>query len=75
LFDALRGHIAGASSPSYRKIAEELGMKEGAIKVAAHRLRERYGQQLRLQVARTLDAPDQVNEELHYLFEALASEG
>ncbi len=74
LFDALRDHIAGGSSPAYQKVAEELGMKEGAVKVAVHRLRERYGQQLRLQVARTLDEPEQVNEELRYLFEALASE-
>lgn len=72
LFTALRAQIVGDGELSYKEIASSLGMKEGAIKVAVHRLRERYGQQLRLQIAKTVDDPAQVDEELKYLFQAIA---
>jgi hypothetical protein len=59
--------LAEQSEVSYAKLALELGMKENAVRVAAHRLRQRYGKLLRPEVAQTVSTPDEVNEELRYL--------
>ena len=71
LFLALRGFLTGDGSLPYAELAEKIGMREGAVKVAVHRLRQRYGQQLRLQIAKTVQDPADVDAELHALFEAL----
>jgi RNA polymerase sigma-70 factor (ECF subfamily) len=73
LFAALVPHVCGSADLSYREIAERLGMKEGAIRVAVYRLRERYSQQLRLQIAKTVDSPAEVEDELRSLFGALSN--
>lgn len=72
LFDALKSHLVGEASVPYSALAVNLGMKEGAIKVAMHRLRERYGQMLRLQIAKTIEDSADVDQELRYLFEVLS---
>jgi RNA polymerase sigma-70 factor (ECF subfamily) len=65
LFAALSATLtAGEASESYAAIAARLGSSEGAIKVAAHRLRERYRETLRAEVAGTLADPSLVDEEL-----------
>ncbi len=43
-------------------------MNEGAVKVAVHRLRKRYGELIRVQIAQTVATAAQVDEELRYLF-------
>jgi hypothetical protein len=48
-----------------------LGMSEGAVKVAAHRLRLRYRELLREEIANTVTGPGEVEEELRHLFAAL----
>ncbi|MHB1559652.1 MAG: RNA polymerase sigma factor [Isosphaeraceae bacterium] len=53
-------------------IAAELGMTEGAVKVAASRLRKRYGEILREEIARTVADPADVEDEVRALFAALA---
>ena len=60
-----------ASGKSYQEIADELGMTEGAVKVAAKRLRERLGQLIRKEVRQTLTNPDDFEAELKYLIELL----
>jgi len=70
LFAEIKGALGGTLEP-YHDIAQKLNMKEGAIKVAVHRLRQRYGEQLRLQIAHTIDDPSRVDEELKSLFAAL----
>ena len=72
LYNSLKGHLVGTASAPYAQIAAELGMKAGAIKVAMHRLRERYGQMLRLQIAKTMEDPANVDEELRHLFEVIS---
>jgi len=71
VFDALRDTLVGASEESYRTIAEGLGMTEGALKVAAHRLRRRFGKALRAEVARTVE-PAEVEDELRYMLSVLS---
>ena len=56
---------------SYQEIADELGMTEGAVKVAAKRLRERLGQLIRKEVRQTLTNPSDFEAELQYLIELL----
>jgi RNA polymerase sigma-70 factor (ECF subfamily) len=53
-------------------IAAELGMSEGAVKMAASRLRRRYGEILREEIARTVADPADVEDEIRDLFAALA---
>ena len=53
-------------------IAAELGMTEGAVKMAASRLRKRYGEILREEIARTVADPADVEDEVRALFAALA---
>ena len=51
----------------YADMARELAMTEGAVKVAVHRLRQRYRELLRAEVARTVSTPAEVNDEVRYL--------
>lgn len=55
---------------SYAEAARRLGMEETAARVAVHRLRKRYRQLLRQEIAQTLADPAQVDEELRALFSA-----
>lgn len=60
-----------APTLTYRQLASELSMTEGAVKVAVHRLRRRFGDLLREEVARTVSDPVDVDEELRLLQAAL----
>ncbi len=55
----------------YAEIAAQFGMTEGAARVAVHRLRKRYRQRLREEIAQTLASDDLVDEEMQSLFAAL----
>jgi RNA polymerase sigma factor (sigma-70 family) len=67
-FERLKVFVWGEKNAlSYAAMAEQLGMTEGAVKVAVHRLRLRYGELLRAEVAQTVATPAEVNEELRYL--------
>jgi RNA polymerase sigma-70 factor (ECF subfamily) len=68
LFEHLKVFVWGEKSAlSYAEMAVPLNMTEGAVKVSVHRLRQRYGELLRTEVAHTVSTPDEVNEELRYL--------
>ena len=55
-------------------LAARLGMTEGALKVAVHRLRQRYRQILRDQIAGTVAESKEIDEELRHLLAALSGE-
>ena len=59
--------------PPYRAVAAELGLSEGAVKVAVHRLRQRYGVILRLEVADTVASEEEVDAELRELLRAVST--
>ncbi len=68
LFDSLKGCVFGEESEaSYQEIGLELGMTEGAVKIAVHRMRTRYRELLRAEVASTVETPAQVDDELKHL--------
>jgi RNA polymerase sigma factor (sigma-70 family) len=59
--------------PSQAEIAREFGMTENAVKQAFHRLRQRYRQLLREEVAHTVATPAEIEDELSHLIAALRS--
>jgi RNA polymerase sigma-70 factor (ECF subfamily) len=74
LFDRLGpALLAGGEAAPYAEVAAELGMTEGAVKVAAHRLRRRYRERLYAEVARTVDRLEDVEDEIRSLLMALSS--
>jgi DNA-directed RNA polymerase specialized sigma24 family protein len=71
LFDALRSHLDGSDGAAHANIAERFEMTEGAVKAAAHRLRERYRQAVREEVSETLDSADNIDDEIRSLMAAV----
>ncbi len=62
----------GKGAVPLAELAAVLEMTEGAIKVAAHRLRQRYREILCEQVAQTVATPEEVDDEIRYLFSTLS---
>ena len=72
LFERLKALLTDESDrPSQAQIADELGMTENAVKQAFHRLRERYRQLLREEIAHTVMAPGDIEDELRHLIAVL----
>jgi RNA polymerase sigma-70 factor (ECF subfamily) len=72
-FEFLKPCLAGLGTEQpYDQIAARLGMTEGAIKTAVHRLRRRYRDLLRQEIAGTLEQDSEVEAEMRHLMEALA---
>ena len=72
LFEALRPHLTGEpAEETYREIARRLGLSEGGLKTAAHRLRARYRERLRGEISDTVSDPADVQDEIRALMEAL----
>ena len=71
LFEAMKGHLAGSRDESYAATAARLGLSEGAVKVAVHRLRRRYRELLRDEIAQTVSSPEEIEEEIRHLFTCL----
>jgi RNA polymerase sigma factor (sigma-70 family) len=69
-FDALKGTLSGAEA-SREDLAKKLGLSEGALKVAVHRLRQRYREVLRAEIAETVDSPGDVEGEMRHLVAVL----
>jgi RNA polymerase sigma-70 factor (ECF subfamily) len=73
LFEQLKPTLTEVSrSVRYAEIAARLGTNEGAVKVAVHRLRQRYREVLRAEIADTVVGPGEVEDEIRNLFAALA---
>jgi RNA polymerase sigma factor (sigma-70 family) len=71
MFEALKDTLMGVRSSSYAAVAAELGMTEGAIKVAAHRMRRRYRALLQEEIAQTVASSDEIADEIRYLLSCL----
>jgi len=73
LFAELQEFLApGAEAVSYALPAQRLHMNEGAVRMAVHRLRQRYGQLFREEVAHTVADPDEIEEEMRHLLRVLS---
>jgi RNA polymerase sigma-70 factor (ECF subfamily) len=72
-YETLKGCLIGEEPKlPYRQAAEALGMTEGAVKAQVHRLRKRYGELLRQEIAETVSDPNDVDDELRYLLRVIA---
>lgn len=71
-FDRLQAYVSGKEpAPAYRDVAAELGMTETALGVAVHRMRRKFGQILREEIAQTVADPREVDGEIRFLLGAL----
>lgn len=72
-FETLKPWLTGGNDGrSQAEAAGELGMSEGAVRVAIHRLRRQFRKLVRAEVAQTVDGPGDVDEEMRHLIEALS---
>jgi RNA polymerase sigma-70 factor (ECF subfamily) len=71
-FDELKVFLLGAKGDvSYAATAERLGLSEAAVKSVIHRLRQRFAELVRAEVANTVASPEEAEEELRYLLSVL----
>ena len=68
LKETLAGEPGGAT---HGEIAADLGMTEGAVKAAAHRLRQRFRARLRDEIGQVVAVPEEIHDEIRLLFGAL----
>ena len=72
LFEALRIYLTGDQPElTYAETAARLGMSEGAVKVAVHRLRRKFRDLVRDEIAQTVAAPEDIDDELRHLWSAV----
>ncbi|HZQ48182.1 MAG TPA: sigma-70 family RNA polymerase sigma factor [Verrucomicrobiae bacterium] len=73
LFETLKPCLLGErTAQPYATLAAKLALTEGSVKVAVHRLRQRYRQLLRNEIANTVAQPEEIEEEMRHLFAILA---
>lgn len=72
LFDALKPALSGDKlEKSYVEVGSTFGLSEGAIKVAVHRMRKRFGELIRAEIAETVRDEQDVEDEMRYLITVL----
>ena len=73
VFDQLQCCLLGERpTETYAQLGARLGMSETAVKVTVHRLRQRYRELLREEIAHTVTRPEEIDEEMRYLFEVVS---
>ena len=73
LFDALRGFLSENSDPgSYAQVAAQFGTSEAAARQAVRRLRQRYRELMRAEIAHTVSDPQEIDDEIRHLFTVFA---
>jgi RNA polymerase sigma-70 factor (ECF subfamily) len=70
-FERLKVFLLGQPDAPYAALAQQMNTSEGALKVAIHRLRKRYRELFRREIADTVADPAEVESELRYLAEVL----
>ncbi len=75
-FELLAAYLTETcGAPSYREAAQQLDASESAVKVAVHRLRRRFGELLREEIAETVQGPGEVETEIRHLLATLERQG
>ena len=72
-FERMKVFLLGNSDAPYAAMAREMNTSEGALKVAIHRLRKRYRELFRQEIADTVAAPGEVESELRFLAAVLST--
>lgn len=72
VFDVLKPYLVGdPRAAGYREAAATLQVSESAVKVSVHRLRHRFRDLLRAEIAQTVERPEEVEDEIRALFAAI----
>lgn len=74
LFESLKVFLTGEAGSSCKQVADKNNMTEGAVKAAVHRLRKKYRQLICAEIAQTVANPDDIDDELRSLQQALRNE-
>ncbi|HAV61168.1 MAG TPA: RNA polymerase subunit sigma-24 [Verrucomicrobiales bacterium] len=73
VFQVLKNYLSREpGTGEYEEVAEQLGMSRSAVGVAVHRLRQRYGELIRREIAQTVAQPLEIDEEMRYLLDLLS---
>jgi RNA polymerase sigma-70 factor (ECF subfamily) len=73
-FEILKPSLSGDKQPmAGARLAAQLGMAESSAYSAVSRIRKRYGELLREEIAHTVNRPEEIEEELRYLVHVLSS--
>jgi RNA polymerase sigma factor (sigma-70 family) len=75
LYESIKDCFPGTGAQTYSEIGTGLRMTETAIKTAVHRMRQRYGQILREEIANTVERPGEIEEEIRYVMEVVGQIG
>jgi RNA polymerase sigma factor (sigma-70 family) len=70
--ERLTGYLMDDHPQRYAETASELGMSEGAVKVAVHRLRRHFRDLVRQEIAQTVSSSEELDDELRHLLRAVA---
>jgi RNA polymerase sigma-70 factor (ECF subfamily) len=71
-FQTLKELISGSGDSSYAAAAGELEISESAARMAASRMRGRYRELLRDEIAQTVATPEEIDDEVRHLFATFA---
>jgi len=75
-YETLERFLPGEEqAPGYAQVAAQIGLPEGTLKSEVHRLKKRYGELLRQEIAHTVTTPEEIDAELRYLIAVLGSIG
>lgn len=74
VFAALKGFLTASDETRYDAVAQRLGISESSVKVTVHRMRAQFRELLRNEIAATVSAPHEIDEELRYLANVLSSD-
>jgi len=74
LFTQIRPLLLGNATESYAQVGQRVGLSEGALTMAVRRMRTKFGELVREEVAHTVANPDDVDDEVRWLMTVLAQE-
>ncbi|MDA0813345.1 MAG: sigma-70 family RNA polymerase sigma factor, partial [Verrucomicrobia bacterium] len=72
-FALLKPWLTGASTLPHSEAATQLNLSPGTLKVTIYRLRQRFRELVRHEIASTVATPDEIDTEVRYLVEVLSS--
>jgi RNA polymerase sigma factor (sigma-70 family) len=73
LFEQLKGTLTGGRSIAYAELSARLGISEAAVKMAVHRLKQRYREVIRFEIAQTVGHESEVEDELRHVMQSLSA--
>jgi DNA-directed RNA polymerase specialized sigma24 family protein len=73
-FNALKGYLTASDDTRYETVAQRLGITESSVKVTVHRMRAQFRDILRAEIAATVSAPHEIDEELRHLVSVVTAD-